>query len=192
MGAFRDELVAIYRHQATGRYGLSSVSQLQHALQSADLAQAARVPEPLVVAALLHDVGHLIHDLGEDAAVRGIDDCHEQRGARWLAQGFGAAVTAPIHLHVLAKRCLVAIEPSYHAALAEDAARSLALQGGPMSAAELSDFLLLPQAQEAVQLRRFDDLAKDPQRQTPPFEAFLPLLDRVLADHPTREGASSR
>ena len=100
----RQELLEIFQGRATRRYGLSAVSQLQHALQAAALAEADDAPPATVLASLLHDVGHMIHDLGEDPAGRGIDDVHEELGAKWLAERFGPEVSEPVRLHVAAKR----------------------------------------------------------------------------------------
>jgi phosphonate degradation associated HDIG domain protein len=178
--AIRAEIIDIYSRKANGRYGLSSVSQLQHALQAAAMAEAEGEPPSLIVAALLHDVGHMIHHLGEDAASQGVDDVHEERAAAWLAAHFGPEVTEPIRLHVPAKRYLCATDPGYFSKLAEDSVRSLALQGGPMNPEEVAAFEALPHHDAAVRLRRLDDRAKDPGASTPGLEHFLPYLDAVL------------
>jgi phosphonate degradation associated HDIG domain protein len=180
MRTIRAEIIDIYSRRANGRYGLSSVSQLQHALLAAAMAEAEGEPPNLIVAALLHDVGHMIHHLGEDAASQGVDDVHEERAAAWLAAHFGPEVTEPIRLHVPAKRYLCATEPDYFSKLAEDSVRSLALQGGPMSPAEIAAFEEYPHHQAAVRLRRLDDRAKDPGASTPSLEHFLPYLDALL------------
>ena len=169
----RQELLEIFAGRATRRYGLSAVSQLQHALQAAALAEADGAAPATVLASLLHDVGHMIHDLGEDPAGRGIDDVHEELGGAWLAQRFGPAVSEPVRLHVAAKRYLCATESDYFAKLSPDSVRSLGLQGGPMSADEVAAFRRHPQWQEAVRLRRYDEAAKDPKATTPDFDHFL-------------------
>lgn len=166
-------LEALYRDKATRRYGLADVSQLQHALQSATLAERNREPGNVIAAALLHDVGHMIHGLGENPAAQQIDDTHEARAAAWLDAHFGADVVEPIRLHVAAKRYLCAVDGTYFGKLASDSVRSLALQGGPMSGEEVARFERLPYFAEAVRLRRYDDQAKDPAMQTPPFAYFL-------------------
>ena len=109
----RQELLEIFVGRATRRYGLSEINQLQHALQSAALAEADGAPPATVLAALLHDVGHMIHDLGEDPASRGVDDVHEALGADWLAERFGPEVSEPVRLHVTAKRYLCTVEADY-------------------------------------------------------------------------------
>jgi [1-hydroxy-2-(trimethylamino)ethyl]phosphonate dioxygenase len=181
----RERILDIYMHRATRRYGLSDVNQLQHALQSASLAEARSEPPGLVVAALLHDIGHMIHDLGEDPARHGIDDTHEKRAAEWLKAYFGPEVTEPIRLHVPAKRYLCAVDPYYLSKLSEDSARSLVLQGGPMTPDEVAEFKRLAHSDAAVRLRRYDDLAKDPKALTPGFEHFLPVIDISLSTPPS-------
>jgi [1-hydroxy-2-(trimethylamino)ethyl]phosphonate dioxygenase len=169
----RQELLDIFVGRATRRYGLSAINQLQHALQAAALAEADDAPPATVLASLLHDVGHMIHDLGEDPASRGVDDVHEELGARWLAERFGPEVSEPVRLHVAAKRYLCAVEPDYFGKLSDDSVRSLGLQGGPMSADEIEAFRRHPQHAEAVRLRRYDEGAKDPNARTPDFDHYL-------------------
>ncbi|KJV10244.1 hypothetical protein VZ95_06285 [Elstera litoralis] len=167
------KLTDIYEGRATRAYGLTDVHQLAHALQSAELAAEAGESPALILAALLHDVGHMVHELGEDPARAGVDDRHEDLGADWLAQHFPRQVSEPVRLHVAAKRYLCATEPGYTELLSEDSIRSLALQGGPMSAEECTDFRTRPFVEEALRLRRYDDAAKDPNRQTRRFGEFM-------------------
>jgi phosphonate degradation associated HDIG domain protein len=166
--------------KAEGRYGLADINQREHALQSAWLAERHGCPEPLIVACLLHDIGHLVHDLGENPAEDGVDDLHEERGHAFLREWFGPEVTEPVRLHVAAKRYLCGTEPDYFARLSRDSVLSLSLQGGPMSAAEAAVFAALPGAAAAVQLRRFDEQAKVLGLATPPVEHFLPFVARCL------------
>lgn len=169
----RQQLLSVYAGRATRRYGLSEINQLQHALQAAAHAEADGSAPATVLAALLHDVGHMIHDLGEDPAALGVDDVHEELGAQWLAGRFRPEVVEPVRLHVAAKRYLCATEPDYFGKLSPDSVRSLRLQGGPMSADEVAAFRRLPHYEEAVRLRRYDEAAKDPRASTPDFDHFL-------------------
>ncbi|CAN1549206.1 COG4341 Predicted HD phosphohydrolase [Rhabdaerophilaceae bacterium] len=178
---FRNALIDIYTNKATDRYGLSEVNQLQHALQSAALAEAGSEPAWFITAALLHDVGHMVHELGEDAADHGIDDTHEELAANWLMHHFGPEVSEPVRLHVPAKRYLCATEASYFGKLSDDSVKSLALQGGPMSSDEVLAFEKHPHYEAAVRLRRIDDLAKDPKASTPSFMHFMRYIDEALA-----------
>jgi phosphonate degradation associated HDIG domain protein len=173
-------LAALLEDKAEGRYGLHDVTQKQHALQTAMLAEREGCPDALVAAALLHDIGHLIHHLGENPAAEGVDDRHEEAGDAHLRGLFSPEVTQPVRLHVAAKRYLCATEPGYFGRLAPDSVLSLSLQGGPMSAEEAEVFRALPHAAAAVRLRRFDEAAKVPDLETPPVAHFLPVLARCL------------
>jgi phosphonate degradation associated HDIG domain protein len=169
----RQELLDIFVVRATKRYGLSAINQLQHALQAAALAEADSAPPATVLASLLHDVGHMIHQLGEDPVARGVDDVHEELGARWLAERFGPEVSEPVRLHVAAKRYLCTVESDYFGKLSPDSVRSLELQGGLMSADEIEAFRAHPLQAEAMRLRRYDEAAKDPRATTPDFDYYL-------------------
>ena len=173
-------LAALVEHKADGRYGLHEVTQRQHALQAATLAERDGCPDALVAAALLHDIGHLVHHLGENPAAEGVDDRHEEAGDAYLRGLFGPEVTEPVRLHVAAKRYLCATEPGYFDRLAPDSVLSLRLQGGPMPPEEAAAFRALPHAETAVRLRRFDEAAKVKDLETPPVAHFLPVLERCL------------
>src|ERR1700676_3630106 len=112
-------------------YGLSAINQRAHALQAAWLAEQEGCDAALISACLLHDIGHMVHDLGEDPARDGIDDKHEQLGQAWLTRWFGPEVTEPVRLHVAAKRYLCAAEPDYFATLCADSVPAPAFTGGP-------------------------------------------------------------
>jgi len=142
----------------------------EHLRQAGALAEAAGADDALVAAALLHDVGHL-------RSAPGVG--HGEAGAQWLSQWFGQAVTEPVRLHVAAKRYLCTAEPGYFGLLSAESVRSLALQGGPMTAEEAAEFAAAPHAQEAVAVRRWDDQAKDPAVTAPPFAHFAPLLEAL-------------
>src|SRR5262245_54464919 len=131
-----DRIQRLFAEAGQGAYFGEAVTQTEHALQCAHLAVAAGAGDELIAAALLHDVGHLLHGLGEDVAQRGIDGRHEDGGADWLGQHFGPAVTGPVRLHVAAKRYLCAVDAAYHAGLSPASQTSLRLQGGPYSAEE--------------------------------------------------------
>jgi [1-hydroxy-2-(trimethylamino)ethyl]phosphonate dioxygenase len=166
--------------KADGLYGLSAVNQRQHALQAAWLAEKTGCSDALIAASLLHDIGHLVHDLGDSPAEAGIDDLHEARGHAFLTAWFGPEVTEPVRLHVAAKRYLCATEADYFSKLSKDSVLSLSLQGGPMSASEVAAFDALPQSAAAVTLRRFDEQAKVKNLETPAVDHFLPAVERCL------------
>lgn len=169
-------LASLMADKGQRRYGLQDVTQLQHALQSALFAEQSEGSPALITAALLHDIGHMVHDLGDDPAKDGIDDRHEELGHAWLTRWFGPEVTEPVRLHVAAKRYLCAAEPDYFSKLSRDSVRSLALQGGPMSEAEVITYQANPHAEAATILRRFDEAAKVKDLATPPVAHFLPYI----------------
>ncbi len=174
-----DHILALMAELGSDRYGGEEVTQLAHALQCATFAQRDGASDSLVAAALLHDIGHLVNPKDEGATLRGIDAAHEKVGAAYLARWFGPAVTAPVAQHVAAKRYLCQAEDGYFGRLSEESVRSLAVQGGPFSDSEAAAFLARPYAEEAVALRRWDELAKDPEMVTPTLEDFRPVLERA-------------
>jgi phosphonate degradation associated HDIG domain protein len=175
-----DELLAWYSSPAALRRYDEAVTELDHALQCAALARADGATDHLVAAALLHDVGHLVADdnvgLDEELAE---DHHHERVGARYLARWFGPEVTAPVALHVAAKRYLCAVEDGYLEGLSPSSLRSLQLQGGPMSDAEVEAFERLPHHVEATMVRRWDDRAKVEGLAVAALDDHRPLLDRL-------------
>ncbi len=171
-----DEVLRVMAERGGGSYFGEPVSQLEHALQAAQLAIAANAPPALVAAALLHDIGHLLQELPENIADEGVDARHEELGYRWLLHRFGPAVAEPVRLHVDAKRYLCRVDTDYCAQLSPSSVQSLALQGGPASAEEAAQFEALEWYREAVQLRRWDDAAKDPHLAVPPLSDYRALL----------------
>ncbi|HEV2652671.1 MAG TPA: phytanoyl-CoA dioxygenase family protein [Rhizomicrobium sp.] len=167
------EIATLYGSLGHRRYDLEEISQLQHALQTADRAESGGAAPALVLAALLHDVGHMVGGFGENPAALGIDGRHEAAGGNWLAARLPASVSEPVRLHVAAKRYLCGTEPEYESTLAPDSIISLKLQGGPMGATEAVAFRDTPFAMDAVALRRLDDLAKDPHAKPPSIDHFL-------------------
>jgi gamma-butyrobetaine dioxygenase len=158
------------------------VSQTAHGVQCAVLAEQSGATSALVIATLLHDIGHLA-DLEDHSGEYVLDEDleHEASGARLLAKMFPPAVTAPVALHVAAKRYLCAVEPGYLGTLSDVSTHTLHLQGGPMDDGEASRFERLPHALDAVDLRRWDDLGKDPMQDREPFGVFCELLKRHSA-----------
>jgi phosphonate degradation associated HDIG domain protein len=152
------------------------VTVLEHCLQAAHFACQAASPDTLVAAALLHDLGHLLHRQGEDAANQGLDTRHEELANHMLSAHLPPAVTEPIRLHVAAKRYLCFADPAYLQALSPSSVLSLRLQGGPMPPEEAATFLAGPFAKQAIALRHWDDEAKIPNLLVPPIDTYLPTL----------------
>ena len=176
-----DRIFKALAEQGHEMYGGEAVTQLQHALQCATLAEVSGAPSSLVAAALRHDYGHLINEDDAEAAAIGHDQHHEDVAADYLARWFPPSVTQPIRFHVPAKRYLCSVDKDYFASLSPASVRSLDVQGGPFTADEAAEFIALEYADDAVALRRWDDLAKDPAGETPPLEAFRPIVAEVLA-----------
>jgi phosphonate degradation associated HDIG domain protein len=176
------DILTLFAERGESAYGGEAVSQRAHALQAAHFARQAGADEALVVAALLHDIGHLLHGLPDDAPDHGVDDRHEALAARWLAGRFGPGVIEPVRLHVAAKRYLCAVEPGYYEALSEPSKLSLQLQGGAMSREVADQFRALPHAKSSVTLRRCDDSAKVPELIVPELVEYLSLIERVVIE----------
>jgi phosphonate degradation associated HDIG domain protein len=175
-----DHLFHLFAARGNGAYFGEAVTETEHALQCAHLAEQSGAGAALVAAALLHDVGHLLHNLGEDIAAEGIDARHEEGGASWLGRHFGAAVVDPVRLHVAAKRYLCAVEPSYVSGLSPASQLSLRLQGGPFTPDEAARFEREPWFRSAVAVRRWDDQAKVPGLEVPGLEHYRPCLEAAL------------
>ena len=170
---------SLFEAKGSLQYG-EDVTQLAHALQCGHLAEKDGAPEALVVAAVFHDLGHMIHRDAAQAIRVGADDRHEVLGARWLARWFGTEVTEPIRLHVQAKRFLCAREPKYMEQLSPLSIRTLELQGGPMSLEEANEFETQPYGLQAAQLRRWDDQGKLPELKTPSLRHFTEKAAKLL------------
>jgi phosphonate degradation associated HDIG domain protein len=168
-----------YRERGHRDYG-ESVTELQHALQCAAFARAAGEPPVVVAACLLHDFGHLCHDLGEQIADEGVDAHHENIGANALGTLFVNEITSAARLHVAAKRYLCWKDRAYYEVLSEASRKSLHLQGGPMTDDEARAFEREPFHDIAVRVRRYDEMGKIAGMSTPELESFRPLLASFL------------
>jgi len=174
------DIEQLFARHGGEQYVGEPVTQLEHALQSAYLAENDGADDELVTAALLHDLGHLLHDLGETPSLRGVDDVHQYRAIPFLRGLFGDEVLNAIKLHVDAKRFLCAIQPEYYAQLSDESKRSLLLQGGVFSEEAAANFIRQAGAERAVQLRLWDDMAKTAGLETPSLAHFLLRAERCV------------
>lgn len=171
-----DVIAGVFASAGARDYLGEPVSVAGHLLQCGALASGAGAPAPLVAAALLHDIGHLVSGEGDEYG----DIRHGAAGAGWLSAWFPPAVTEPVRLHVAAKRYLCGTEPDYLARLSPASVRTLELQGGPMTPEEAAAFEERPHAADAVAVRRWDDHAKEPDAPVPALGSFRPLLESLL------------
>lgn len=169
-----------FERAGAASYGGEAVSQLTHSLQTADLAREAGADDDLVLACLLHDLGHFWQP-SRTRPAHDADDRHERFGAAIVKAQVSERIAWLIGAHVLAKRYLCTVDPSYFRSLSPVSQTSFRLQGGPLTGTEMTEFTGHRWHEEAVHLRRWDDLAKDPKRPTPRLRDFLPLLRRYFA-----------
>jgi phosphonate degradation associated HDIG domain protein len=174
-----DEILTLYRRHGSAAYFGESVSMTEHGLQAACFAREAGAGPALIVAALLHDVGHLVEDVAEDLADWTTDAEHERVGGAWLARRFPPQVSEPVRLHVPAKRYLLATDGGYMAMLSPASVVTLKLQGGPMSPEEAARFESEPFHRDAVLIRRCDDRGKIAGLATPSIEDFAPMIEAL-------------
>lgn len=156
------------------------VTMAEHMLQSAFFAQQAGADDELIIAALLHDIGHYTSEYAEDCLQNGIDNEHEDSAADFLSGHFPQRVLDAIRLHVASKRYLCAIKPEYHEVLSDASKESLAVQGGPMSTAEVAAFEAEPYYQDAVNVRYWDDAGKQESLTVPELEHYIPMMQKLL------------
>lgn len=174
------DIEGLFALHGAAQYSGEPVTQLEHALQTALLAEEAGADDELVTAALLHDLGHLLNDQGETPTLRGVDDVHQYFALPFLRGVFGERVLGAIRWHVDAKRYLCATHADYWQRLSDDSKRSLELQGGIFSPAQAEAFIALEHAADAVALRLWDDQAKSPDRPTPPLAHYLGRAQRCM------------
>ncbi|MFT5367538.1 MAG: phosphonate degradation associated HDIG domain protein [Candidatus Latescibacterota bacterium] len=181
MDSVIDEVLDAFHRNGGALYdGGEAVTQLQHALQTAYFIAQGGASDTLIAAALLHDFGHVMDGEADDLNSRDVDGKHEEIGAKFLSQHFVPAVTEPGRLHVAAKRYLCAVDKDYFGQLSPVSVRSLELQGGPFTPAQVNAFERNPHHQDAVRLRRCDEMGKDPNLETPDLEYYRSVLEAGL------------
>jgi [1-hydroxy-2-(trimethylamino)ethyl]phosphonate dioxygenase len=174
-----DEILALFHKRGSSEYFGERVSMTEHALQAAHFARSAAAPSALIVAALLHDIGHLIDDVPSDIVDWTTDAHHERIGGHWLAKRFRPEVFEPVRLHVPAKRYLLATDAQYFAKLSPASVITLKLQGGPMAAHEVAEFQSERFHKEAVRVRQWDDQGKVAGLQTLRLSDYRSLIEEL-------------
>jgi phosphonate degradation associated HDIG domain protein len=176
-------LADIFERRGGEEYLGEPVTMAQHMLQGATLAERAGAPEVVIVAALLHDIGHFTSEFGTYHPDDIEDRHHEDAGAEVLAPYFPSLVTDCVRYHVAAKRYLCATKPEYFGRLSAASVHTLGLQGGPMTGAEVAEFQRNPNLEQIIQVRYLDEAGKHPDMETPPFAHFAPMVQRVVDAH---------
>ena len=182
----RDTIVAfladIFDRRGAEEYLGERVTMAEHMLQGATFAEQDGHSEAIIVAALLHDIGHFTSEFPMEVNET-VDRLHEEAGARILDRFFPSLVTDCVRFHVAAKRYLCATDPAYFAELSPASVHSLNLQGGPMNADEVAAFETNPNLADIVTVRKLDDAGKVPDMETPDFAHFAPMIQRVVDGH---------
>lgn len=189
-GNIVDFLEDIFERRGGEEYLGEPVTMAEHMLQGATMAERQGQDEEIIVAALLHDIGHFTSEFGTFSMDDTEDRFHEEAGAKVLERFFPTVVTDCVRYHVAAKRYLCATRPEYYEELSEASVHSLSLQGGPMSGAEVAAFEANPNLQKIVAVRYLDDAGKHPDMQTPRFGHFAPMVQRVVDAHCAAQIAS--
>jgi len=179
-------LADIFERRGGEEYLGEPVTMAQHMLQGACLAEQQGESEAIIVAALLHDIGHFTSEFGTFSMDDTHDKYHEEAGARILERFVPRIVTDCVRLHVAAKRYICATDPSYFGQLSEASIHSLKLQGGPMNADEVAAFQTHPNVLEIVRVRHLDDAGKVADMVTPGFAHYAPMVQRVVDAHCTQ------
>ncbi len=181
-----DYLGDIFMRRGTESYLGEAVTMSQHMLQTAYNAEKAGQSKTVIVAALLHDIGHYTGEFPDDYIQQGVDNRHEHTGAAILEKFFGPEIVEPVRLHVDAKRYLCAIEPEYFDGLSDASVQTLALQGGPFNREQAAEFEKKPHLETTIRIRKFDDNGKTPGLNTPGVDYYLAMVQAVLDEQPWR------
>ena len=181
--AFVARLQVLFESNGAADYLGEPVTLAEHMLQGAAIAEKRGLADSVIVAALLHDIGHLESPRGTFSMDDNHDRVHEEAGADFLQPYLPAAVVDCVRLHVAAKRYLCATRPDYLRCLSDASIHSLQLQGGPMGDDEVTAFAREPNLEAILQVRYLDDSGKRQDMQTPPVTRFLPLVRRLAEAH---------
>ncbi len=175
-----DFIFDLFARRGAEEYMGESVSMAQHMEQSAACAAADGAPDEIVIAALLHDIGHFVGDFPIDSLENGVDNRHEEAGAKFLEKFYPPSITEPVRLHVAAKKYLCAVDDRYFGHLSAASIQSLQVQGGPMNRAQIEAFESNLYHQDAVKIRLYDDDGKVAGLDIRPVESYREKLELLL------------
>ena len=170
----------IFKRRGAESYLGEDVTMAQHMLQAAQCAEQSGADVSLIVAALLHDIGHYKNEIPESVLAKGMNNFHEEAGANFLEDYFPTSVVEPIRQHVSAKRYLCSVKAHYFERLTPASIHTLNLQGGPMNKEEVKEFEKNQYLQECINLRFWDEEAKDPDRVCPSFSYYRALIKSLV------------
>ncbi len=176
-----DYIADVFSRRGAESYLGEEVSMAQHMLQAAQEAELSQADPHLIIAALLHDIGHFASEIPDSVLMKGTDNYHEESGANFLADYFPPSVTEPIRQHVATKRYLCATDPGYFSRLSEASVYTLKLQGGQMDQVGVAKFEKSPQLDSCIKLRIWDDAAKDPDKKHPEFYYYRDLVQSLVS-----------
>ena len=175
-----DYIADVFERRGAESYLGEKVSMAQHMLQAAQQAERSQADPELIVAALLHDIGHFSNEIPDNVLMKGSNNYHEEAGANFLADYFPLSVTEPIRQHVAAKRYLCATDPEYLSRLSEASVYTLKVQGGPMNPDEVAEFEKSPYLDSCIKVRVWDDAGKDPDKSHPDFSHYRKVVQSLV------------
>jgi len=175
-----DYIADVFERRGAEAYLGEEVSMAQHMLQAAQEAEISHADPDLIVAALLHDIGHFSNEIPDTVLMKGTNNYHEEVGANFLADYFPPSVTEPIRQHVAAKRYLCATDPQYLSRLSEASVYTLKVQGGAMNPKEVAEFEKFPYLDNCIRVRVWDDAGKDPDKSHPDFSHYRDLVQSLV------------
>ncbi len=175
-------IIKLFEEHGNDDYIGEDISQLEHAVQSAQMAEDGGYEDDVILAAFLHDIGHLLANKSEEFSMGGYGArSHEKIGADHLRQmGLPEKVALLVESHVEAKRYLAYRYPEYMAALSEASMKTLGYQGGVMSEDEARAFESDPLHELKVQMRRWDEAAKIVGKPIEGWRSYGHLVERFL------------
>lgn len=174
-----EELIKLYNTVGNENYFGEVVSKKEHMIQAAVSAEEHIESEQLILACLLHDIGHLL----EKDNMNGLGVMnHCTVGKQYLEKmGMNKKVCKLVEGHIAAKRYLVSIDESYYEKLSDASKKTLKYQGGKMNEEEINNFEKDLDMIEILGVRYHDDNGKKIKiKNLPTIESFIPLIQKYM------------